>query len=123
MSSLGQQGERLVEREYLKDGYRLLERNNIFPKGKQIGELDLVFLKDNEIVFVEVKSRSNQRFGTPFEAVDLNKQRKLVKTAKLYLQLHSKYQDFDYRIDVAAVDVDNKQQHVIIIKNAIEDLD
>ena len=123
MKEIGEQGERLVEKKYLDRGFKLLERNYIFPRGKQIGELDLIFLKEKELIFIEVKTRSNNSFGGPFEAVDANKQRRLVRTAKLYLQLHPKYQNYNYRIDVAAVDVDNQQDPVIILENAIEDLD
>jgi len=123
MTPLGQVGERLVEQKYLQDGFKLLERNYIFPRGVQMGELDLIFLKGQELVFVEVKARRNEKFGGPFDAVDLNKQRKLVKTAKLYIHLHPKYQTYDYRIDVAAVDIDNTDNPVIILVNAIEDLD
>lgn len=123
MTDLGQRGEKLVEKKYLERGFKLLARNYIFPRGKQVGELDLIFSKGPELVFVEVKSRSNNAFGGAFEAVDLNKQRKLVKTAKLYLQLHRQYQGCNYRIDVAAVDVDNPENPVIILENAIEDFD
>lgn len=123
MSSLGQAGEELTALDYQKRGYKLLEKNYIFPHGKQIGEIDLIFAKNHEIVFVEVKARRSSKFGSPFEAVDFFKQRKLVKTAKLYMQQHSKFADFSYRIDVAAVDIDNPAQSVIIIPNAIEDLD
>ncbi len=123
MKEIGKQGEKLIEEKYLEKGYKLLERNYIFPHGKQIGELDLIFLKGTELIFVEVKTRSNNSFGGPFEAVDSSKQRKLVNTAKLYLQLHPKYHDSNYRIDVAAVDIDNPQNPVIILENAIEDLD
>ncbi|MBX4187206.1 MAG: YraN family protein [Candidatus Doudnabacteria bacterium] len=123
MKTLGAAGERLVEQRYKDQGYKLLERNYIFPHGKQIGELDLIFHKDRELVFVEVKTRSNNSYGGPLEAVDKSKQRKLVHTAKLYLQLHAKYQDYNYRIDVAAVDIDNTDNPVIILENAIEDLD
>lgn len=121
--NLGQAGESLVARHYQGQGFKLLEKNYIFPRGRQIGEIDLIFQKDREIVFVEVKARSNNKFGDPFEAVDLNKQRRLVKTAKLYLQLHPKFSDFNYRIDVAGVDIDNLNEPVIILSNAIEDLD
>ena len=120
---IGEKGERLVEREYLNRGFKLLERNYIFPKGKQTGELDLIVTKNKELIFVEVKTRTNNSFGGPFEAVDTYKQRKLVRTTKLYLQLHPKYQEYNYRIDVAAVDVDNTENPVIILENAIEDLD
>lgn len=123
MKNLGQVGEQLVLEKYLSEGFKLLERNYIFPKGRQMGELDLIFLKARELVFVEVKARTSNRFGNPFEAVDVYKQKKLVKTAKLYLQVHRQFQDYDYRIDVAAVDIDNQEQPVIILSNAIEDLD
>ena len=123
MTNLGSQGERLAEQKYTSQGYKLLERNYIFPKGKQIGELDLIFIKEREIVFVEVKTRSNSKFGTPFEAIDFFKQRKLVKTAKLYIHLHPMYRDFNFRIDLAGVDIDNPDTPVIILVNAIDDLD
>ena len=123
MNDLGQKGEQLVAQKYAQQGFKLLEKNYIFPRGKQMGELDLIFIKQQEIVFVEVKTRASNKFGTAFDAVDFYKQRKLIKTAKLYLQLHPKYQGFNYRIDVAAVDIDNQQQPVIILTNAIEDLD
>lgn len=123
MFSLGSRGEDLVAEYYRNLGFRILARNFIFPKGKQIGELDLIVLKENELVFVEVKTRSNSKYGTPFESVDINKQRKLVKMAKLYLLLNSKLATKNYRIDVAAVDIDNPENPVIILTNAIEDQD
>lgn len=123
MTGLGPIGEQLVAKDYQDRGYRLLEKNYIFRHGKQVGEIDLIFEKDKEIIFVEVKARSGNKFGGPFEAVDFNKRRRLVKTAKLFLNLHPKFSGFNYRIDVAGVDVDNPQKPVIILTNAIEDLD
>lgn len=122
MTNLGQAGEAMVAKDYQSRGYKLLERNYIFPFGKRMGEIDLIFEFNHEIIFVEVKARSNNKFGGPFEAVDFNKQRKLIKTAKLYLNLHPKFRDYDYRIDVAGVDIDNPYEPVIILTNAIEDL-
>ena len=123
MSKLGQVGEDLVAAYYQSLGYKILERNFIFPYGKQRGEVDLIVTKGKELVFVEVKTRSNQKFGSPFESVDLYKQRKLVTTTKLYLRLHQRFYDYNHRIDVASVDIDNKDKPVIILTNAIEDLD
>ncbi len=123
MSDLGKLGEDLVEREYQKLGFKTVARNYIFPKGKQIGELDLICKKNNELVFVEVKLRQSEKYGSSFEAVDEYKQRKLVKMAKLFIQLHPEYHESNYRIDVAAVAIDNGQSSVTILTNAIEDLD
>jgi putative endonuclease len=123
MKQLGAVGEEMAAKKYLEQGFKLLERNYVFHHGRQTGELDLIFAKQNEIVFVEVKTRSGNSYGGPFEAVDIHKQRKLVKTAKLYLLHHPKYRDYSYRIDVAAVDIDNPANPVIILTNAIEDFD
>ena len=123
MHTLGQKGEDLTTQHYLSLGFKLVDRNYKAPFGKQTGEIDLIFAKDSQLVFVEVKTRSSGKFGSAFEAVDVNKQRKLVRTAKLYIQLHPKWQQGNYRIDVAAVDVDNLLQPVIILMNAIEDID
>jgi putative endonuclease len=121
--NLGQLGEDLVSEHYKNLGFKILDRNFKFTSGKQMGELDLVACKGNELVFVEVKTRTSEKFGTPFESVDSGKQRKLVKMAKLYVNIKPKFHDYDYRIDVAAVDVDNRDNPVIILTNAVEDSD
>lgn len=123
MSETGRTGEDLVAKEYERQGYKILDRNYIFPKGKQMGELDLVCRKGNELAFVEVKLRRSNKFGTPFEAVSISKQRKLVKMTKLYMLVHKELEDCDYRIDVAAVTVDKEVKSVKILVNAIEDFD
>lgn len=123
MQSLGQTGEELAADFYSQQGYRILAKNYVFRRGTQMGEIDLIVSRGRELVFVEVKARRNESFGSGVEAVDLYKQRKLVTTAKLYMLQNTKYQDFNYRIDVAEVDVDNFAQPVIIIPNAIEDAD
>jgi putative endonuclease len=123
MKNLGQLGEDLAAQYYQKSGFKILDRNYIFPHGKRIGELDLVCVKGGELVFVEVKLRSNDSFGGPLAAVDFSKQRKLVKMAKLYLQLHPDLSELNYRIDVAAISIDNKREPVTILQNAIEDFD
>lgn len=122
MGNLGKAGEDLVAAYYENLGFKILDRNYIQRFGKQMGEIDLVASKQNEIVFVEVKTRASARFGTAFEAVDFSKQRKLVNMAKLYLSVHPDCQAYNPRIDVASVDVDNKENPVIILTNAIEDL-
>jgi len=125
MENLGQIGEGIAAEHYRKLGLQIVTQNYVFRKGKQTGELDLIFLNSasRELVFVEVKTRRSKTFGEAVESIDRSKQRRLVRTAKLFLHLHPEYQDFDYQIDVAIVDVDNLAQPVIIIPNAIDDTD
>jgi putative endonuclease len=78
---LGTDGERAALKFLKRKGFRVLERN-FRAKG---GEIDLICLNGECIVFVEVKSRSSFNFGHPVEAITEFKKEKLLKTAYLYL--------------------------------------
>lgn len=80
---LGRRGEKLAADEIKKSGYRLVKRNFVTP----YGEADLIFEKGDETVFVEVKTRSNEVFGTPREAVGYKKQEKYRNIADYYLRI------------------------------------
>ena len=121
--TLGQWGEEYIADVYRRKGYKLLDKNYFNRKGKQVGEIDLIAVKDKNLVFVEVKTRTSAAYGSPAEAVNAFKQRRLIKASKLFLYLHPEFSDFNCRIDVAELktDLDRKQRDVTIIENAIED--
>ncbi len=96
----GAQGEEYTARQMAIQGYQILERNYHCP----YGEVDLIACTERYLVFVEVKTRSSFLRGTPEEAVTPEKQRKLVRTALMYLQEHPT--DLQPRFDVAAVRMD-----------------
>lgn len=121
--TLGKSGEKLAEQEYVRLGYSVVGRNIKHHAFRQTGEIDLIVAKDQTLVFVEVKTRQNFSFGSGLEAVDYSKQTKLVRTGKYFLLAHKEYDTFEYRFDVAEVDIDNKSNPVIIFMNAIEDID
>ena len=77
---LGAKGERLAASFLRRQGYRILQRNYTC----QYGEIDLVARHGNQVVFVEVKTRSGTGFGGPAEAVTLDKQRQLIRVAENY---------------------------------------
>jgi putative endonuclease len=80
--SLGQQGERLAEEYLTKKGWRLIARQfNAIP-----GEIDLIMEDGDTLVFIEVKARTTDRYGSPYEAVDDAKQHHIVQTALYYLK-------------------------------------
>lgn len=91
-------GEDIAYRFLIKKGYKILERN--FRKG--YGELDIIAIKLNTIVFVEVKTRKSNQFGSPLESITPWKIRMLVKTAEFYKQIHRGLPDA-MRIDAVAV--------------------
>ncbi|MGY4878097.1 YraN family protein [Vreelandella aquamarina] len=68
-----------------QEGLVLLGRNQ-FAKG---GELDLVMMDGDTLVFVEVKHRESVRYGHPLETVTKVKQRRLIHAASIYLARHA----------------------------------
>jgi putative endonuclease len=112
---LGQEGERLAE-QYLKSkGYKLVARNYRCLSG----EVDLIVLDRRVIVFVEVKTRTDERFGSPFEAVERRKQQKMIRAAQFFLhekRLHQR----DARFDVVGISWPAGMPVVEHIENAFE---
>ena len=86
--------------EYLEEkGFKLLERNF----NCRFGEIDLIMQDKNSLVFVEVRYRNNNNFGSGAESVTTNKQSKLIKTASAYLQRHAKLNKYPARFDVVSI--------------------
>ena len=82
--SLGAEGELLAAEHLARAGYRIAARN-VRADGV---EIDLVATRGALVVFVEVKTRSGRGFGTPEEAVDARKCRRLVRGARAWLHAH-----------------------------------
>lgn len=77
----GVNGENTARRYLETRGLRALKTNY----RTAFGEIDLIMLDRDVIVFVEVKYRSSNRFGNPLEAVDKFKQQRIKKVARIYL--------------------------------------
>lgn len=111
----GQEGERIAERYLSKKGYRLVERNYRCP----MGEVDLIVLDRRVIVFVEVKTRHDDRFGVPLESVHPRKQRKMIKAALWFLSEH-KLHNREARFDVVGISLAGQEPVVEHVENAFE---
>jgi len=84
--------------EYLKKKkYKIIERNY----RNKIGEIDIIAKIGEDLVFIEVKTRSSEEFGTPAEAVTYYKKQKIVNTAKWYISQNSI--DLNIRFDIVEV--------------------
>jgi putative endonuclease len=112
---LGKEGERVAEQYLKKKGYKVVERNYRCAGG----ELDLIVLDRRVVVFVEVKTRTGHSFGTPLEAVEFRKQRKMIQAAQFFLTAKRLHQR-DARFDVVGVSWPGGEPVVEHIENAFE---
>jgi putative endonuclease len=111
--ALGREGERIAELFLKKKGYKLVERN-YRCRG---GEVDLIVLDRRVVVFVEVKTRTDYGFGSPLEAVEPRKQRRMILAAQLFLH-QKKLHERDARFDVVGISWPGTEPLVEHIQNA-----
>jgi len=97
---LGAFGERVAAAHLEAKGYRIRARNFRCREG----EIDIVAEDGDCLVFVEVRTRRGDAFGTPAESVTVAKERRLLTVARAYLQEHPDAPP-DQRIDVVAVEL------------------
>lgn len=111
-NELGKDGEDLAAEYLIEHGYRIRHRN--WRCGKK--ELDIVAQKDGVIVFVEVKTRSNDRFGLPVESVTEQKMRRLMNAANTYVNCYKL--DFPVRFDILSIVGVSSDRQLIHIEDA-----
>ncbi len=108
----GKAGEKVAVQFLAMKGYEILEENWTFGKA----EVDIIALKSNTIIFIEVKTRSSVAFGRPEEFVSEAKQRQLELAAQAYIEIME--HDGEIRFDIMAVLLTKDNQFKI---NHIED--
>lgn len=100
-SNVGNIGEDAAVRYLLSNHFILVMRN--FKA--RYGEIDIIVRENETLVFVEVKTRSNNAFGSPEESVTPKKLREVVETAQYYLHIHPR-EAANVRIDVIGIVLD-----------------
>jgi len=112
--SFGKIGEAAAA-EYLKNlGYKILARNF----RTRWGEIDIIARDGDCLVFAEVKTRADEHYGAPEEAVTRAKQEHLVKAAQIYLS-QARQAHALWRIDVLALLKQNDGFAIRHLKNAV----
>ncbi len=91
----GHHGERAAVSYLKQQGFRIVTRNY----QNRFGEIDIIALDADTLVFIEVKTRSSTRTGSPLEAVDSRKQRQIMRAAQAYLS-ERRLQEHTFRFDV-----------------------
>lgn len=115
----GKQGEYLAEQFLKKHGYKIIERNYRCC----LGEIDLIARHQNDLVFIEVKTRNSFNFSYPVEAVNYAKQRKIIQVSLYYIK-EKRLTGVNCRYDVIGIVLDkNKPKPVYdlqLIKGAFD---
>jgi putative endonuclease len=112
---LGSEGETLALQFLKKQGYAIIARNY----KTRIGEIDIIAREGETIVFVEVKTRSNDSFGAPYESVTTPKRQKMKNVASLYLKRQKK--ECPARFDIISITcLGNGQKAIHHIRDAFE---
>lgn len=96
---LGNSGEQLAQRYLESLGYRFVTRN----WHCRAGELDLVMVDDDILVFVEVKARRGERAGRAEEAISHAKAHRLLATGEWFVADHPEFQEMTWRCDLVAI--------------------
>jgi putative endonuclease len=102
--NLGDKGESIASDFLEENNYKIIERN--WRNSYQ--EIDLIALDKNTLVFVEVKTRNSNKFGTPESAITTNKQKQLFKAAEAYIE-QEKVEFSDLRFDVISIQISEKK--------------
>ncbi len=112
----GAWGEKLAQDYLKKKGYRIIATNYRCPRG----EIDIVAKHKSCLVFVEVRTKSNSRFGLPEESISRAKRAKMRLTAAYYLNRMKKPPEA-WRIDFVAVEMggDGKASRIEVYESAV----
>ena len=116
---LGRRAERRAERLLRRRGCQVLARNY----QRRTGEIDLVVLDGEQLAFVEVRHRGAGAWVSPLASVDAAKQRRLIRTAELYLADHPEHRFREARFDIVGVRERNLGIACEWIPNAFEPTD
>lgn len=105
-NELGKKGEKLAKQMLINKGFKILETNWRHDKD----EIDIIAADGDEIVIVEVKTRSTDFFGNPEDSVDSKKENYLIRATESYLEVNNI--DIDTRFDIVAIVLNSKETKI-----------
>ncbi|OGK10095.1 hypothetical protein A2767_00545 [Candidatus Roizmanbacteria bacterium RIFCSPHIGHO2_01_FULL_35_10] len=95
---IGKKGEQEASKFLKSKGYRIIEQNF----HTHWGEIDLIAVKDSKLSFIEVKTRSNNHFGKPYESMTIHKINHLRRPVQYFL-LKNDYKNYKLSLDVISI--------------------
>ena len=112
---IGAQAEDLALQYLQQQGLSVVNRNYHCRQG----EIDLIMVDTNTLVFIEVRYRKSAKFGGALESVNYTKQKRIIQTAQHYLQQPTPSHN-SCRFDVVAINANQPKPEIIWIKDAFQ---
>lgn len=99
---IGSLGENMAADILEKQGYEVIARNYTC----KLGEIDIIAIdtKDKVLSFIEVKTRTSNKYGYPAEAISSNKIRHIKNVASYFLLTHTDFSNYNARFDVVEIE-------------------
>ncbi len=116
MGNIGKEGEKIAIKYLRQKGYKILATNYYVYKK---GEIDIIALKEKEIIFVEVKTRKAKN-SMPEFSVNNKKRHKMYITAMNFLYKNKQYKDYLIRYDIIAIT--RSTNEIVHFKDIIRDI-
>lgn len=101
---IGDFGEEITA-NYMKDKGMIILARNYFSK---LGEIDIIAMDGDILVFTEVKTRTNKKYGSALEAITKAKLLRILKTAEIYMK-ENDLLDFQVRVDASEVYIETNE--------------
>jgi putative endonuclease len=115
---IGQLGEDIAVGYLKKRSYRIKEKNYWTAQG----EIDIIAEKDNRLIFLEVKTLSENNCFQPEDHLNLKKKKQLIKLSRAYLRANNYGEETSWQIDIIAVQLKNRERcNVKHYLNAVAD--
>ncbi len=114
--TLGKWGEDEAANFLINEGVNILGKN-IYT---EFGEIDILGIQDNILLFVEVKTSQTHKYGFPEVSVNMRKMDHMIKAAQKYLQDNEEF-SYDWRIDVISIELKSGESEIKWFKNVIND--
>jgi len=114
-TAIGNWGEDVACKYLLEAGYEVIERNFRTP----YGEIDIIATLNGQLTFIEVKTRTNNLYGTPESSITAQKRKHMINAAQSFLHTHMQF-DHNWQIDVISIEANSSQNPIIThFQNAI----
>lgn len=112
LKEIGNYGENIAVKFLEKNNYLIISKNFLCNQG----EIDIIAKKEEEIIFIEVKTRTNKKYGNPREAVTFYKKNHIWKSAKYFLYINNLMNRY-IRFDVIEIFINKNKTYINHIKN------